>query len=158
MTVGRKPKATTIRERLRGSALPPTTNARLPNPPGHLDDQARQEWRKTGKRLLAAGLLSGLDLDALAIYCVSWARWRKSEDALAELPSDWPAGTDAQKGKAYLRISRQAMATMLRLMSEFGMTPASRSRLPATERRPTHKVPEAPSKPGEDPRKYLRLL
>ena len=54
----------------------------LPPCPKGLSPAARKEYRRTGKRLLAAGLMTKLDGPLLAGFAAVWSRWL---DAEAEL-------------------------------------------------------------------------
>lgn len=155
---GRPVKASTIRERERrkGTAAPDST--RLPDPPVYLNIAARREWRRMGRRLLAAGLVTNLDVSTLAAYCAVYARWADAEAKVQKTGTIIKVGSQFQPSP-YLTLANKALDQMLRLMSEFGMSPASRSRLPAHERPKSHKVAEStPVKPGGDPRSYLKVV
>ena len=90
----------------------------------------RAEWRKTGHLLHEAGLLNAMDLGALETYCLAYARHREAEWELAEkgMVVEYPGG--ATGPSPWVAINNQAVSQMIRFMSDFGMTPASRSRLP----------------------------
>lgn len=135
MTRGPKPKPTATK-RLEGNPGKRPLNEREPTPragilkmPAHLEGEAATEWKRITKELKDAGLLTQLDVTALAAYCQAWARWVEAETQLkkhgpvVKSPSGYPIQNP------YLAIANGAMKQMLAFMVEFGMTPSSRSRV-----------------------------
>lgn len=191
---GRKPKASTITERLRdadSTRAAEIGRRKLPPAPAHLTRPGQREWRRMGRQLLDAGLLSSLDLTALALYCDAYARWleaRRILDGPIGYCSDCdPRRRPAQAGlivcnpprhtahpygvttrtrlgqsmpSAYLKIANDASAQMAKLLGEFGMTPASRSRIPRERsrgERPQQSRQTSPEQ-DEDPREGFLAL
>ena len=154
---GRKAKASTIAEKQRGN-LPSSEQRRLPTAPKHLSDVAKAEWKRMGKMLLDAGLFTNLDGTALSTYCVAYGRWVEAEQALQEygVVIKAPSGFPIQS--PYLAISNKAMDQMIRLMGEFGLTPASRVRIPnaGKDKKVVPRVPKL--RKGADPREYLKVV
>lgn len=109
----------------------PKPEKKIPSCPQHLDENARKEWRRVTKELHALGLLSVVDRAALAAYCQNWSRWVKAEDELAKPTTNLVEVTD--KGyhhpNPWIGIANTSMKQMKIFLSEFGMTPASRSRV-----------------------------
>lgn len=106
----------------------------LPEPPEHLDAEACREWNRTGSLLLAAGLLTELDLSALALFCVAYSRHKDATDQLQEFGMLQRApGSGFPMQSPYLAISNKAMDQMLKIQAEFGMTPSSRTRVRPTK-------------------------
>lgn len=102
----------------------------LPKCPGHLDKNAKAEWRRISKELAAAGLLAAADRAALAAYCQCWSRWCDAEENIQK------TGTVIQSPKSgypiqnpYVGIANTALDQMRKFLIEFGLTPASRSRI-----------------------------
>ena len=132
---GRKPVPSNLKI-LRGNpgkrplnVMEPMPAAIMPPCPGHLDDVARLEWRRTGRKLLKLGVLTEIDRSALAAYCVAWSRWVEAEAQLARTGTVIKAKTGGFMQSPYLPIANKAMEQMMRLLTEFGMTPSSRSRV-----------------------------
>jgi P27 family predicted phage terminase small subunit len=104
---------------------------RLPSPPAHLSKEAKKEWRRSGRFLLEMGLISELDRAAFAAFCAVWGRWVEAEVALnthgvlIKSPSGYPMQSP------YLAVANRALDQMRSLLAEFGMSPASRSRVTA---------------------------
>ena len=99
--------------------------------PGHLSDAAKVEWKRLVSELRAMNVLTSVDADALAMYCESYARWVEASAALAceGLVVKTFGGYPVQS--PYIGIINQCLRTMKLLLTEFGMTPASRTRLQA---------------------------
>jgi P27 family predicted phage terminase small subunit len=107
---------------------------RLPVCPPHLQGEARKEWRRIGKKLLACGLMTEIDGAALALYCQAWARWIEAEANLVKFGTVIKAPSGYPIASPYLSIANTAMAQMTRLLVEFGMSPSSRSRVTVTRK------------------------
>ena len=110
----------------------PEPEVKLPKPPAHLSDEAKKEWRRAGKLLFDMGLVSELDRAALAAYCAAWGRWVEAEAALKQygVVVKSPSGFPIQS--PYLAIANKAMEQMRAFLLEFGLTPASRTRVHAS--------------------------
>lgn len=137
MMAGRPPKPTRLKE-LGGNpgkrALPkgePKPKSKRPSCPRHLSGEARREWNRMAKQLFDLGLLTEVDRAALAAYCQAWARWIEAEDAMRA--PDFRMITTTDSGypvvSPWLNIATTAMKQMKSFMTEFGMTPSSRSRV-----------------------------
>jgi P27 family predicted phage terminase small subunit len=108
----------------------PPPHVAIPHCPKHLDAEARREWRRLAKELQALGLLTRLDRAALAAYCQVWSRWVKLEAIVQRVGE---AILDKETGRLYTNPYLTALNAALRQLhafgSEFGSTPASRTRL-----------------------------
>ena len=152
---GRKPKPTTIAADMRDR--PEIVPPKLPSAPPHLSKEEKKVWRKVGKQLLDAGLLGTLDAGALAAYSVAYCRWVEANKKIQEhgMLVKSPNGFPMQS--PYLPIANKAMEQMVKLMSEMGMTPASRVRLPKMEKPKTQR--RAPAQAStSDPRGILEVV
>ncbi len=134
---GRKPVPTTLKV-LRGnpgkrplSDDEPRPKAKLPPPPSHLSAEAKREWWRLGKQLAALGLMTNIDRGALAIYCQAWARWLEAEQALKTYGVMVKSPTGYPMQSPYLAIANRAMEQIRAMLTEFGMSPASRTRVHA---------------------------
>jgi P27 family predicted phage terminase small subunit len=75
----------------------------------------------------------------LAGYCTSFARWKTALETLARVAANDPVmhglvvrGSEGQpRTNPLIRIAETAANDMLRFASEFGFTPAARSRIAA---------------------------
>lgn len=109
----------------------PKQAGKRPPCPKHLQGEAKKEWNRITRQLLILGLLTEVDRAALAAYCQCWARWVEAEEELRK--PDHRMVTTTESGypvvSPWMGIANQSMKQMLRFLAEFGMTPASRSRL-----------------------------
>lgn len=144
---GRKPKPD-VTKRLAGNPghrplndatphlpVPP----RMPSPPDYLGGEAAKIWRRLGRLLLDAGLLTTADLHALAMFCAAAARWIEAEKKLADTGMILESKQGGLYQNPYLSVANRAWEQMRKMLSEFGLSPAERSRLRvlATEDEPT---------------------
>jgi P27 family predicted phage terminase small subunit len=135
--------------------------AKLPTCPPHLQGEARKEWKRIGKRLFECGLMTDIDGPALALYCQAWERWVSAEEALRKYGVVIKSPNNFPMPSPYLAIANQAMGQMTRLLTEFGMSPSSRTRVAITKPRPAPTPSPYEYPPGEeppDPRLLLRSL
>ena len=100
-----------------------------PEPPTHLGRVGKAEWRRIARTLVDMGLLTVLDLTALGAYCASYQLWVKAEKAIRKKGETYTSSTGLQKTSPWMRIARDAKADMRIFAAEFGLTPATRSRL-----------------------------
>lgn len=100
-------------------------------PPEELTPAALKHWDLVVEQLKAAGIMTNLDNQALGIYCEAYTRWAEANAKIAEhgMVIKAPSGYPVQS--PYLSISNRAFEQMRAMLSEFGMTPSSRSRIKA---------------------------
>jgi len=100
----------------------------VPAAPEWLDEVARGEWDRVAADLVQLGVLTELDVTALAAYCAAVSTWRS---ASATVTTEGVTVQSARGGRTThpaVRIARNAEQQMLRWAAEFGLTPASRGR------------------------------
>jgi P27 family predicted phage terminase small subunit len=121
---GRKPRPT---------RSPVLAQGGLPRCPDHLDALARKEWRRFARPLFEAGILTVADRAAFAAYCQSYSKWAEAERKRRETPAliRTPAGYVQQS--PWISIANKQLELMGRYMSELGITPTARARVPQTE-------------------------
>jgi P27 family predicted phage terminase small subunit len=104
----------------------------VPKCPRHLDSEAKREWKRISSELDTLGLLTRVDRAALAAYCAAWSRWAAAEKVLRKegLTFSTPRGYVQQRPE--VGIANTALSLMKAYLTEFGMTPGSRSRVVAT--------------------------
>jgi P27 family predicted phage terminase small subunit len=77
------------------------------------------------------GLLTELDVTALALYCQVYSRWVEAEKKLASLGMLIKTHNDLPMQSPYLSIANRCFDQLRAMLTEFGMTPSSRSRISA---------------------------
>lgn len=110
----------------------------IPKPPPGLNAVASAKWTALVKPLHKLGLLTELDGDTLAVYCHNYALWCQAVDALetwglmVKTPNGYP-----QKSP-WLSIKKDAEEAMKAVQSNFGFSPAARTKpLHSTKKRTT---------------------
>lgn len=121
MRRGPKPKPTTA---------PKLREGGLPRCPDHLDAVARKEWRRLARPLFEAGILTVADRAAFAAYCQSYSLWAEAVRKLGETPKLIKAPSGYVQQSPWFSIANKQLELMGRCMSELGITPTARSRLP----------------------------
>jgi P27 family predicted phage terminase small subunit len=109
--------------------LEPASAPQCPAPPDHLSRHAAAEWRRVAPELHQLGLLSVLDEASFACYCSAYGLWRQAEEALAEGFITAPGSEKNTVVNPLLKIATQAARDTIRFGNEFGLSPASRSRV-----------------------------
>lgn len=99
-------------------------------PPDYLDDVAAQEWRRLYPLLEEVKILTEPDLHQLGQYCEAFslclsARAEYRADGLTVVSEL----TGTMKPHPMIAVAEKASRTMLAFAVEFGLTPASRSRV-----------------------------
>ena len=134
---GRKPKPTKLKiisanpgkRPINDSEPDPDKSPVCPDAPEHLSDAAKAEWGRMAPSLYDIGLLTKIDVSALEAYCTAYARWVEAEDKIrahgmiVKSPKGYPMQSP------YLAIANRAVDQMRGFLTEFGMTPSSRSRV-----------------------------
>ena len=108
---------------------PRPSAGRLPSAPRFLGEEARKEWKRLAPRLHAVGLLTEADHDALALYCETWATWKRAEEQVRRKGEVVKTTNGNVIQNPYLAIANRAKRDALLLLREFGMTPSARSRV-----------------------------
>ena len=116
----------------RKTPTPSTPSVAAPKCPAYIKGEARREWKRICAELVILKVLSQAERSSLEQYCEAYQKWREciatlrehgqyitTEKGIAEHPA----------GKAH----RAYAAICHKLLCEFGMTPASRTRLVITE-------------------------
>lgn len=98
--------------------------------PEWLDAFAREEWARVVPYLDSSGVTSRVESAALGCYCQAVSRLRKAEAEILRDGITIMTETGLKKHPA-VTISNEAMDHIRAFGSQFGMTPASRSKVSA---------------------------
>ena len=152
MPAGRKPIPTPLKI-LNGNPGKRPLPANEPKPPplapkcpAWLHKDAKKEWKRIAPQLERLGLLSELDMTALAGYCQSYARYKEAEEFIAKRGTtyaSWERDKSGamqydERGQPILRymqqwpqvsIANKALIQIRAFCSEFGFTPSARARM-----------------------------
>lgn len=133
---GPKPAPTAIRE-LRGDRADRMPQAEpkpapgIPAPPVELSPAALAEWHRIAPILDRSRVLTEADGAALAIYCETFAEWINTTRRIRKLGMLIPTAAGGLKANPLVAISVKARADAARMLTEFGLTPSSRSKVTA---------------------------
>jgi P27 family predicted phage terminase small subunit len=103
----------------------------MPRPPEHLGDAEKEKWKALVKELHPLGLVTTIDKDSLAFYCVIYVRWLKAEKMVRDKGEIIKTAGGNIIQNPYLSIANRSLEQLNKLGAEFGMTPSSRSRIKA---------------------------
>lgn len=101
--------------------------------PDWLSPEAAKRWPVIARQLAEAGVLTVLDRHALAQFCESFAIWKQAYDKVLKFGLVVKAQSGFPVQSPYLSIANIQSERMLRILCEFGMTPASRTRVTASK-------------------------
>lgn len=115
-----------------------------PVAPSWLDDEARKEWDRVVPILEKARVLTEADQAILASYCSAHSLSVKAtrayqKEGLMQRPLK---GSKMVRKHPMIKVAQEARAQALRLGAEFGLSPASRTRVSS--------MPEDPNKEKGD--------
>lgn len=128
-------------QRRRARSSEPKLEKGLGEPPTWLDAVAVEEWWRVMPDLEKSGVAARVEATSLACYCQAVSRLRKAEEQIARdgITVSTPQGV---KKHPAVNIAERAAALIRLFASDFGMTPASRSRVQA--------IPNAEQKPDNE--------
>ncbi len=137
MMAHRQYKATLMQERTKPAGLKeiasrqprPTKPVRILECPPELGPMARQEWDRIVVELTSKSVLSSFDRGPLAVYCNAYAQYFEAMEEVQKYGSMIKSPNGYPVQSPYLAVANRHADTMIRIASEFGFTPASRSRI-----------------------------
>ena len=106
-----------------------TKPVRILECPPELGPLARQEWDRIVGELTSLGVLSSFDRGPLAAYCNAYALWIEATEAVQKYGAMIKSPNGYPTQSPYLATVNRQAEIMMRIASEFGFTPASRSRI-----------------------------
>lgn len=116
---------------------PSTATEGRPVVPKHLTPAERQRFRQLCSGLEKRRALTPQDGEILALYCVTWSRWRRALDDIAKrgdvIEIQVRGKNDEiitrEKKNPYLAISQECEKAMAGYLAALGMTPAAREKV-----------------------------
>lgn len=141
MPAGRPPKPTHLKA-LAGTLQPSRTNAHepmptvlLPIPPDWLSDRARHYWGEIGAVLLSMKVCTVADGPALQLLTESLAEWAEARQAVQTRGLTYDTTTVSggimRRPNPEVAIAADAWRRALAMLSQFGLTPATRAKVSA---------------------------
>lgn len=120
-------------DRHTGIGLTADTLLEIPKPPKNLPKEAKKEWNVVVQWLFSRGILSGTDLNLIAMYCNECATyWHcnkviEKNGMMIELVDT--RGNTKYVTRAEVSVRDKALKNSLALAVQFGYTPVARTRL-----------------------------
>ena len=134
-TRGRKPKPTALKL-LEGNPGKRPINQNEPQPenkaprcPSWLEPEAKKEWKRMSKTLESMGVLTQVDGAAFSGYCQAYARWKEAEEFLSKHGTIFKTPSGYIQQVPQVSIAQTYLKVMKDFCSEFGLTPAARTRI-----------------------------
>lgn len=134
----------------------PEKVSEVPKPPAYLSKYAKKAWKALAEELVKKGILTVIDNLALEVCCEAYGQYRLAYEAVfrpvdpktgkrgKRTFAEYMRGRNSQTMPEYTSMKR-AWATFKGYLTEFGLTPASRTKLEIAE----------PKGKGEDPMEKL---
>lgn len=139
--MARKPVPTPLKL-LRGTARNDRTNPREPQPkrgappiPRGLHRRAAATWKRLAPMLDRSGVLTEADATALELLCDALSDYHQASEVLRKEGSTYttttPAGDVMHRPRPEVAQRNDAWQRVAKMLSEFGLTPSSRSKVVA---------------------------
>lgn len=117
-------------QRLKARANEPVFVAGMSECPDWIDLDAQNEWSRIVPDLEAAGVTTRIEATALAMYCQAYSHAKKAQAEIFRDGLTIMTESGLKKHPA-VGIYKDSMALARAYLTEFGMTPASRSKVSA---------------------------
>ena len=138
---GRKRKPTQLKK-LAGNPgkrkLPkdePKLKTAIPTCPAHFEEECRELWDKFGVLLYEMGVITHADSTALEMLITTYREWREADSVIQSRGLSYPtvtqAGSTVYRAVPEVAMRSDAARRLQSLLSEFGLSPASRSKVSA---------------------------
>ncbi|PZN08636.1 MAG: phage terminase small subunit P27 family [Bacillota bacterium] len=100
-----------------------------PKCPSWLDKIAKREWKRVAGELEKLGLLTQVDMAALAAYCQAYSRWVQAEETIKREGLVVTTESGYQMPHPAVKIAEKSMQLIRAFCIEFGLTPSARARM-----------------------------
>lgn len=107
----------------------PKPDAVLPPCPAWLTSDAKAEYHRIGQLLFASSVMTAVDGHALAMVASSYSTWVEAEKAVLDHGLMVKGRDGSPTVNPFRRVANDAHDRTRQLLIEFGMTPASRTRV-----------------------------
>lgn len=122
------------KQKLNKNEPKPNVPDAIPKPPSRLLPEAKKEWKRLAPAMVALGLLTEVDTSAFAELCQNYAYYLAADKEIVELGAKGPIAMQKTPSgytqqHPLLSLRRQYYDQWRKGLADFGLTPASRSRL-----------------------------
>jgi P27 family predicted phage terminase small subunit len=126
----------------REAKSPVNVEPKAPKPPKGMSQLGLACWRRMVPKLVAARVLTELDRELLAAFCECWAMYWGLKAVVDEEGWTWVSANGNIRVHPAVGAMKMMLDNVVRLGREFGLTPASRSRIEALPESPTDPTAE----------------
>lgn len=122
-----------------------TSPKKTPSPYTWLLKEAKKEWKNLAPTLIAMGVLTDVDLDAFAAMCQNYAYYVEVDRKITKMGKEAEGVYLLQQAESgylsphpLLSLRTKYYETWRKSLSDFGLTPATRSRITSGQESGTH--------------------
>lgn len=107
----------------------PQATPGAPDTPEELTGDALLAWHSFNADMDGMGVITHADRAALILLCLAWAEMQSAQTHIeangpvVKLPNNYPGPNP------YVKVRNDARALVLKMLTEFGLTPSSRTRI-----------------------------
>lgn len=131
----------TVIKRARGTLQPCRTNPNepdyvliheIPDPPEFLSEYGRKIYYSTAEELLKVNVLTKISLPVFIMYCTEISKYYEASQNLKKTSIVYKSSTSDPKVNPWQRVASETLGNIMRIATEFGLTPASSGKVNAT--------------------------
>ena len=97
--------------------------------PTWLSTKAKTQWKNLAPELEAIGLLTSIDTQAFAVYCMSYVELIEAEAELKKHGRTQTTKDGFVRKSPWLSVRDEAHKRMMQIGGQFGFSPASRTKI-----------------------------
>lgn len=121
-----------VKDPQRRNRKEPEVESGFPACPSTLSSEARREWKRVTQELASVKVLTGIDRAAIHHYADLWGRWREAL-LIVKKEGMIVSNENGQYEHPASKIASRLSDQIHKYLCQFGLTPASRSRIQVTE-------------------------
>lgn len=111
----------------------PAPTVKMPNPPAWMNTYGKKAWKRLAPELQRLGLLTVVDIETFSAACQCYGVWVECEKTLKKKGRTHSYTNKAKETNTIVRpevkIGQKALDQFKSYMTEFGLSPASRTRI-----------------------------
>jgi P27 family predicted phage terminase small subunit len=108
--------------------------SRIPDAPDEMTEREKKHWQSMRERLEAAGLAAAIDLEAFTALVEAFAAWETATRELRGKPLLIEDRHGVPRANPLISVCESRFNTLKWCLTQFGMTPSSRTGIRAVEK------------------------
>jgi P27 family predicted phage terminase small subunit len=133
-TALKKIKGTLRKDRTLPNEMQPETISLYPPAPVFLGDAATKEWELIIPQIVDLGILAKVDMAMITAYCIEWGTYIEAERQLQDEGRMTHAANGTVMQHPLNNLKNAALKQAIKLATEFGFTPSSRTSIGAPQK------------------------